>query len=739
MCIVAPHDPQQEGENVFKKRDHDEKKEKSRNAARERRAKEFQYFQELEDLLPYAEPPIGSQKGAVDKTSLIRLTVAYLKSRDVVQNGLNPTPMKEEVGVMPDEIDLLSCLDGFSLVLGSEGEVIFVSGNVQQYVGLSPGELLGQSLSDYIHPSDLKHLSSLTAPVDMGKDRRVEVTLRMKCTVTERGRMVNLNQASYKPLRISGVTRAVVPSDQTSLGSPMFLGTASTVGPDMSATPQLGVFGTRHSIDMRFTEMDTWLSQVAGYRCLLGESFYNLVHTADIRLVQTAFRNLREHGLCCTPPYRLLVRGGGYCWLQTRASCTQARRGSSRGQSIVCQHYQMSEVLDRGHILAFIQMDEKATSSSSTTTSSSTCTNVLPSDNNMELLKVVQELLEDKPTVIQEATPGKMVIIEPRTELTPPLSSLPIPVIVSPIKPVTRQLFGQNSTVNTTPKAVTAQMFGSIQPQTESLFSPVSQCSSQDPQTMVKDEEDLHERDFFSSLFKFQMADLEALSPYIGEDTVRLRNKSESSDVSLDEFLEDEVDQTITPPKANSTPEATDRLFGEEPVKDMPIIDGLFESLFSTNEIEELTNSFVEEPRLDVTGGGDYNLIFGKPLQRSYSISSEDNDEHEGVILHPELDIMWGSVDMELDGTCRSPDLIDDELDYTMDGGKPEVTKPPDTFLASTIQSGMKRTVSKSNMKSDITEGSMRKVFVVEQEQLDSSLPLRSDGIHCIHRSLITH
>ena len=78
----------------------DERKEKSRDAARERRAKEFEYFQvwyksklweiwsciwqELEEVLPSAEMLVDTQKGAVDKTSLIRyiswLTNGYSKS-----------------------------------------------------------------------------------------------------------------------------------------------------------------------------------------------------------------------------------------------------------------------------------------------------------------------------------------------------------------------------------------------------------------------------------------------------------------------------------------------------------------------------------------------------------------------------------------------------------------------------------------------------------------------------------
>ena len=103
--------------------------------------------------------------------------------------------MKEKDEFELQDIDLLSCLDGFSLVLGAEGDIIYVSKNVSNYMGLKPVELLGQTMADYVHPCDLQDLASLTSPTGEGEVERAEATIRMKCTVTERGRMVNLNQA----------------------------------------------------------------------------------------------------------------------------------------------------------------------------------------------------------------------------------------------------------------------------------------------------------------------------------------------------------------------------------------------------------------------------------------------------------------------------------------------------------------------------------------------------------------
>ena len=104
--------------------------------------------------------------------------------------------MKEEEDNAIPNLDILTCLDGFSLVLGSKGDIIYVSKNVTSYMGVKAEDLLGEKLADFIHPCDLLNLASLTSPLAKGEIKRGEATVRMKCTVTERGRLVNLKQAT---------------------------------------------------------------------------------------------------------------------------------------------------------------------------------------------------------------------------------------------------------------------------------------------------------------------------------------------------------------------------------------------------------------------------------------------------------------------------------------------------------------------------------------------------------------
>lgn len=62
------------------------RKEKSRDAARSRRGKENFEFYELAKMLPLP-PAITSQ---LDKASIIRLTISYLKLRDFSGHGDPP-------------------------------------------------------------------------------------------------------------------------------------------------------------------------------------------------------------------------------------------------------------------------------------------------------------------------------------------------------------------------------------------------------------------------------------------------------------------------------------------------------------------------------------------------------------------------------------------------------------------------------------------------------------------------
>jgi len=462
MCVTAGGTPPPNTNASIGRRlprSTDERKVKSRDAARERRAREADCFQELEDLLslPGTQESVNEDQKSVpplDKTSLIRLTVAQLKCRDVIRNELQRDGREWESDDIFASLDPLACLDGFCLVIGSQGEVIFASENIHKFVGLTAEEVLGHHFVDFVHPCDQAALRCLN-PRDLarGEKRDVTATVRVKCTVTERGRIINLKQANYKPLRLTGRTSHILPRSSSSYTGQVFIGAASLVGPDLTMCSQSGVFSTKHFADMRLAEATPWMSDVARYPAedVLGLSFYDLIHSIDLPQVGTSFRNLREHGQCWTPPYRLLVRGGGFCWLQTRALCKPARRGSGRSTYIHCQHNQLTGVEEVGQVVAVIQGAPDPPPASKLNISSDlgfvrrkreTRTRLDLSDERQES-RTKRKSLQNAPRQVDSIPLGRssMNLAKVQTKLA-----------LSPIK--TEPAYLQNS-----PKAATAQIF----------------------------------------------------------------------------------------------------------------------------------------------------------------------------------------------------------------------------------------------------------------------------------------
>ncbi|XP_039394260.1 neuronal PAS domain-containing protein 3 isoform X2 [Lepidochelys kempii] len=151
------------------------RKEKSRDAARSRRGKENFEFYELAKLLPLPAA-ITSQ---LDKASIIRLTISYLKMRDFANQGDPPWNLRMEgpppntsvkvigaqrrrspsalaIEVFESHLGshILQSLDGFVFALNQEGKFLYISETVSIYLGLSQVELTGSSVFDYVHPGD---------------------------------------------------------------------------------------------------------------------------------------------------------------------------------------------------------------------------------------------------------------------------------------------------------------------------------------------------------------------------------------------------------------------------------------------------------------------------------------------------------------------------------------------------------------------------------------------------------
>ncbi|XP_058051208.1 hypoxia-inducible factor 3-alpha isoform X1 [Ahaetulla prasina] len=346
------------------------RKEKSRDAARCRRSKETEVFYQLAHTLPFAR----GVSAHLDKASIMRLTISYLRMHKLLNSGEWRDQVKAE-----EQVDsyYLKALDGFLMVLTEEGDMIYLSENVNKHLGLSQLELIGHSVFDFIHPCDQEELQDVLSP-RQGFSKKAEVkternfSLRMKSTLTTRGRTVNLKSATWKVLQCSGHMRSYAPSKPAAgkegeggFAEPplrcLVLICEAIPHPANIETPlDSGTFLSRHTMDMKFTYCDDRIVEMAGYtsESLLGCSLYEYIHALDSDSVSKSINTLLSKGQAVTGQYRFLARNGGYIWIQTEATVISSSK-NSQPESIVCIHFVLSQVEENGLVLSLEQTDRQ--------------------------------------------------------------------------------------------------------------------------------------------------------------------------------------------------------------------------------------------------------------------------------------------------------------------------------------------------------------------------------------------
>ncbi|XP_037011041.2 hypoxia-inducible factor 3-alpha isoform X2 [Artibeus jamaicensis] len=346
------------------------RKEKSRDAARSRRSQETEVLYQLAHTLPFAR----GVSAHLDKASIMRLTISYLRMHRLCAAG-----EWNQVGTGGEQLDAcyLKALEGFVMVLTAEGDMAYLSENVSKHLGLSQLELIGHSIFDFIHPCDQEELQDALVPQQSlsrkkpGAPTERCFSLRMKSTLTNRGRTLNLKAATWKVLHCSGHMRVYKPPAQTSparspnLEPPLqcLVLICEAIPHPGSLEPPLGrgAFLSRHSLDMKFTYCDERIAEVAGYSPddLIGCSAYEYIHALDSDAVGQSIHTLLSKGQAVTGRYRFLARSGGYLWTQTQATVVSGGRGPE-SESIICVHFLISRVEETGVVLSLEQTEQRS-------------------------------------------------------------------------------------------------------------------------------------------------------------------------------------------------------------------------------------------------------------------------------------------------------------------------------------------------------------------------------------------
>ncbi|XP_059388274.1 endothelial PAS domain-containing protein 1-like isoform X1 [Carassius carassius] len=356
-------------EREKKRHPSERRKEKSRDAARCRRSKETEVFYELAHQLPLPH----SVSSHLDKASIMRLAISFLRTRKLFNSGCTVQQTRSQDYSQMDSLYLKS-LEGFVAVVTSDGDMIFLSENVSKFMGLTQVELTGHSIFDFTHPCDheeiRENLSVKTGPVYGRKGRDMSMGrdffMRMKCTVTNRGRTVNLKSASWKVLHCTGqlqVCSSRPPQVLCGFSEPpltcVTMLCAPIPHPSNVDTPlDSKTFMSRHSMDMKFIYCDERVSSLIGYRPeeLLGRSVYEFCHALDSESMTKSHQNLCNKGQVVSGQYRMLAKHGGYVWMETQATVIYNNR-NSQPQCIICINYVLSSVEEQSVIFSLDQTE----------------------------------------------------------------------------------------------------------------------------------------------------------------------------------------------------------------------------------------------------------------------------------------------------------------------------------------------------------------------------------------------
>ncbi|XP_070493360.1 protein trachealess-like isoform X2 [Chironomus tepperi] len=368
------------------------RKEKSRDAARSRRGKENYEFYELAKMLPLP----GAITSQLDKASIIRLTMSYLKLRDFTSHGdppwnrenktmskifkSNSASRRTTAGLALELFEqhqgthILQSLDGFTLALAADGRFLYISETVSIYLGLSQVEMTGSSIFDYIHQGDHSEIaeqlglsltsqssnnSGMTSPSSNTEEPTVSSQMslngsnykgyerafcvRMKSTLTKRG--CHFKSSGYRVVLLLCHLRPQHSFSHMKKSHPPLIGMvaiAVALPPPSVHEIRLecDMFVTRINFDFRIVHCEPKITELLDYSPdeLVGESLYTLCHGEDAAKLRKCHMDLINKGQVLTHYYRIMNRNGGYTWIQTCATVVCSAKNADE-QNIICVNY----------------------------------------------------------------------------------------------------------------------------------------------------------------------------------------------------------------------------------------------------------------------------------------------------------------------------------------------------------------------------------------------------------------
>ncbi|NXD12529.1 AHR protein, partial [Nothocercus nigrocapillus] len=330
-----------------------------------------QELDKLNSLLPFPEDVCAR----LDKLSILRLAVGYLKLKsyftaagmDVGSHGLGQpkaagenrwTHLQANRAAFPEGDLLLQAVNGFVLTVTGDGNILYVSPTVQDFLGFHQSDLIHQSVYELIHTDDratfhcqlhwalnppaLSSAKGTTDVLPMGQTLPAGYSatyspqhvplenMFMERRFICRFRCLLDNASGFLALRFHGRLKLLHGlQKRTSSGYPVppqlaLFAIATPLQPlsILQLQAKMFIFETKHKLDFTTTACDSRGQMVLGYtetELYMWGSGYQLVHMADVMYCAEEHVRIMKTGKSSPAVFRLLTKKAGWVWIQANA------------------------------------------------------------------------------------------------------------------------------------------------------------------------------------------------------------------------------------------------------------------------------------------------------------------------------------------------------------------------------------------------------------------------------------
>ncbi|XP_026813405.1 aryl hydrocarbon receptor nuclear translocator-like protein 2 isoform X1 [Rhopalosiphum maidis] len=335
----------------------------SRNLAeKHRREKLNNCITELSKLVPL----ISNSSKKIEKTSVLRLSAAYLRLNRFLA-GIKEQPNELPACVKKVNMaDLLLDDNDIYLMVTSGGKIVFVSHSVENILGYSQIDLMGQSLFNIANPKDHEELkknlkyqddeisndtsiisnddSSLNVKQNSNgnfKIQRRSFYLRLIKKVVSRDEQPELELVHVMGtlmVQNSGTKNNEIGENDIVLNAVVRLFNERRVTEVSMLEATREEYITRHQIDGRIIYVDHRISIVSGFmpQEVSGQLAFKYMHKDDVRWVMIALRQMyfkgQSFGSSC---YRLLSKNGEFVYMRTHGFL-QLNPNEDKIESFIC-------------------------------------------------------------------------------------------------------------------------------------------------------------------------------------------------------------------------------------------------------------------------------------------------------------------------------------------------------------------------------------------------------------------